>query len=227
MAAMPTVPTHAQPADDADGSPTVTRDEPNARTNKRHSAALVASVKKHGLPMGTSSAESSSDSAAEVAEAQFQAQHVQHVQPCIQRGPRGPHTPHSDEPPQHPQHQRHQQDPLPSSPSSFAPLAPPPGLALAQPTAPIQPRAAQVSDDVREMVRRGQEGFLEAVLANRLGQEGFHPNDMIVQPLREHLAQQNPEKKRGGRDVQGRQRRQGRRGVTSRSHRDVGVTMFQ
>ena len=227
MAAMPTVPTHAQPADDADGSPTVTRDEPNARTNKRHSAALVASVKKHGLPMGTSSAESSSDSAAEVAEAQFQAQHVQHVQPCIQRGPRGPHTPHSDEPPQHPQHQRHQQDPLPSSPSSFAPLAPPPGLALAQPTAPIQPRAAQVSDDVREMVRRGQEGFLEAVLANRLGQEGFHPNDMIVQPLREHLAQQNPEKKRGGRDVQGRQRRQGRRGVTSRSHRDVGVRMFQ
>ena len=209
MAAMPTVPTHAQPADDADGSPTVTRDEPNARTNKRHSAALVASVKKHGLPMGTSSAESSSDSAAEVAEAQFQAQHVQHVQPCIQRGPRGPHTPHSDEPPQHPQHQRHQQDPLPSSPSSFAPLAPPPGLALAQPTAPIQPRAAQVSDDVREMVRRGQEGFLEAVLANRLGQEGFHPNDMIVQPLREHLAQQNPEKKRGGRDVRGRQRRQG------------------
>ena len=227
MAAMPTVPTHAQPADDADGSPTVTPDEPNARTNKRHSAALVASVKKHGLPMGTSSAESSSDSAAEVAEAQFQAQHVQHVQPCIQRGPRGPHTPHSDEPPQHPQHQQHQQDPLPSSPSSFAPLAPPPGLALAQPTAPIQPRAAQVSDDVREMVRRGQEGFLEAVLANRLGQEGFHPNDMIVQPLREHLAQQNPEKKRGGRDVQGRQRRQGRRGVTSRSHRDVGVRMFQ
>ena len=209
MAAMPTVPTHAQPADDADGSPTVTRDEPNARTNKRHSAALVASVKKHGLPMGTSSAESSSDSAAEVAEAQFQAQHVQHVQPCIQRGPRGPHTPHSDEPPQHPQHQRHQQDPLPSSPSSFAPLAPPPGLALAQPTAPIQPRAAQVSDDVREMVRRGQEGFLEAVLANRLGQEGFHPNDMIVQRLRQHLAQQNPEKKRGGRDVRGRQRRQG------------------
>ncbi len=208
MAAMPTVPTHAQPADDADGSPTVTRDEPNARTNKRHSAALVASVKKHGLPMGTSSAESSSDSAAEVAEAQFQAQHVQHVQPCIQRGPRGPHTPHSDEPPQHPQHQRHQQDPLPSSPSSFAPLAPPPGLALAQPTAPIQPRAAQVSDDVREMVRRGQEGFLEAVLANRHAGPHLHPNDMIVQGLRAHLARQDREL-RGGRDVRGRQRRQG------------------
>ena len=47
------------------GSPTVTRDEPNARTNQRHSTALVASVQKDGmlnpLLQGTPSAESSTD----------------------------------------------------------------------------------------------------------------------------------------------------------------------